>query len=1006
MKISYGRKFHVLIVFFSAVLVVQLAFPVQLFALFGIGPKIPSATDAAKAIMEQFHINTESVKNFGEDFNVGDTKKYSPEVTLLFSPTDPKEGHKMTAKALPLYFSNQSDQQYFTWYLKRKGCDLGSTSGKPSYCNADNIGEITVNDWKVAAMRILVTDQADKRGFDYTTTVDDKDAYKAMCGGGNKVTVDPTDAGGYTYVADKGTGVFHQLVASNSENSFSCGSDSVAACISGADSVNPADFLASADATGGSGGTGGTGGSGGTGAVDPVSGTTTGNGGSGGTGGTAGNGGDASTLVEGQTFLYDSYYTAIGYADCLKNVPTCPIHSLPGCIKADLFGKVFTGAQISGITCTSGSVKIYDRCVHLFAKPNDGASGDGSFDVDEESYWGTNPKDPDTADNGNKDEANVVGLGLDTFAWNYQVGDQVGVVVEGVSIIPTKEDDASMMNMWAFSKNDCPIPEDTKGSYYKTIKGFAVKIPTSTMTEGDLNTCLEDNLVDPFEGGQSKSKRLEVDVSSTPENPTNDQTPVRSGDVVDVNASITNSDRRDAEIVYEWKVEISDNPVMMDGTNITEKLKSAGLLPLSCKLSGSGLDAACTGNGLNAISVTMNLDSGILGGLSGADSIYMRISTVASETYAGDKIIGRAGKGDVIVRVTNTDQKILSYVSAAVPVTTGAETRYKVTLADGNSGDADALTPICNTYHSNPLTKSDISDNLDRVACRVIKNEIVGVKVANPSSKYKNFKWTVDGKTLACDASVSNDADCTTGNEAFFAVVGEAGAMINVRLDAVDVETGKTISLTRSFNVVHPEIMLESANETMLWPRYVGQFTDIDGKVFDESSTSFFEKYTDSGIQMQARFVPSFTQQLSTRTWTIDGAPYSGEIVRNTAYGDLFGIDYFAADLPIGTVFNVGISASLVEPLEKRRALRDIWGIGEAESAEVTIGKAIQIQNIAYETAADSGVKKFYAALSGYIPPALSFAFRIILSGGLLLFAVGFLFSFVPERVSEDTHRK
>jgi hypothetical protein len=284
--------------------------------------------------------------------------------------------------------------------------------------------------------------------------------------------------------------------------------------------------------------------------------------------------------------------------------------------------------------------------------------------------------------------------------------------------------------------------------------------------------------------------------------------------------------------------------------------------------------------------------------------------------------------------------------------------------------------------------------------------------VDNPGGKYKDFKWTVDGKTLPCDTSVSNDAACTAGNEAFFAVVGEAGSTINVRLDAVtvpqdsDEEGEKSITLTRAFNVVNPEIELQTADEASVWPRYVGQFTDIDGQVFDEYSSNFFEKFTDSGVRMQAKFIPSFAQQLSTRTWTVDGAPYSGETVWNTPDGDLFGIDYTPAESSAGTVYNVGVSASLGEPLEKRRALRDIWGISEAESAEVTVGKSIQIQNIEYETGADSGVKKFYAALSGYVPPALAFAFRIILSGGLLLFAVGFLFSFVPERVSEDIRRK
>lgn len=901
---------------------------------------IPSPSKVAKELEQRYHLNTSSIQNFGETFNVSDSKKYAPEVSLLFSPSDPRDGQKITAKSFPMYFSNPSDQLYYTWYLKRKGCDLGSASKKPSYCNADGSGGITINDWKVAAARVMATDGADKAGFSYRSDTD-ADGYDAEFGGG----AESGTSNDWCYVHDQSSGKFYELVSSSSSDSFACGTGGyIPACVSGSQDV----------------------------------------------------GSDMSS-----TYVYES----TGTPACVSGSPSCPDGTLARCVEPSVANATFNlSSTEDNLSCSSGDAKT-QRCVHLFPHPSGTGetSGDGKFGTREEFFWGTNPGDPDTADNGNKDESNVVGLGQDSFSWNYQSGDQVGVVVEGTSMIPTKHSDSSMMIMWAFSGNGCTVRNT--GSYNTTIGGYSVNIPTANMSEDDLNSCLENGLSDPLIGGQNKSKKLELDVTATPTDPVNDQTAEKSGDVVNATASIVNAEQPDSAIVYEWKIEVNDDPVDWNGSraeNVTEKLKSAGLLPLSCKMKGTASEPVCVGNGLDAVSIALNMGSDILGNLADTDPLYMRISVTASENYGG--MIARSGRGETVVRVANTDKKILSYVSSAVPY----GTTYKMTLADGNTSDSNPLTPICNDFHPNPTTAGEATDNLDRIACRVIRNEIIGVRVDNASGEFKDFSWTVDGKALSCDASVSDDADCrTNGNEAFFAVVGDPGTAINVRADAVDVTTGKSISLTRTFNIVEPEIELQTADQSTLWPRYVGQYVDLDGKTFDEFSTNFFEKSTDAGIRMQARFIPAFAKNLSTRTWTIDGATYPDETVWNTTEGDFVGIDAITAAKPAGSVYNVSVSATLVQPVEKRRALRDIWGIPESQSGEVTIGKAVQIQNVevAPATEASSGIRKFYAALSTYVPPTIAFAFRIFLSGGLLLFAVGFAFSFIPEHPSESVRK-
>lgn len=78
-------------------------------------------------------------------------------------------------------------------------------------------------------------------------------------------------------------------------------------------------------------------------------------------------------------------------------------------------------------------------------------SGDGSFKEDEETYWGTDPTNADTDNDGYADEADIVGLGQQTVQFRYQSGDKLGVVAEGSSLFPTNEKTPYYKIMWAYT---------------------------------------------------------------------------------------------------------------------------------------------------------------------------------------------------------------------------------------------------------------------------------------------------------------------------------------------------------------------------------------------------------------------------------------------------------------------------------------------------------------------------------------------------------------------------
>ncbi|TAK95638.1 hypothetical protein EPO05_03570, partial [Patescibacteria group bacterium] len=162
-----------------------------------------SVSDMVLDSLKELNVASEAVKSFSQYFNPGSNKSsiQAPTLRVVITPTDPKQGEEVVAKALPVGFANDKKSAYFTWYLKRNGCDLTPPEESldkngdpedvdedgPTYktcderfsdkngddwktcdrCDDDQDGIITVNDWKVKASKIIALN-----GFE--TPVDDE----------------------------------------------------------------------------------------------------------------------------------------------------------------------------------------------------------------------------------------------------------------------------------------------------------------------------------------------------------------------------------------------------------------------------------------------------------------------------------------------------------------------------------------------------------------------------------------------------------------------------------------------------------------------------------------------------------------------------------------------------------------------------------------------------------------------------------------------------------------
>ena len=917
----------------------------------GGGIKMPSISQSASELEQRYHINTGAIQEQGETMNVVNAKKMAPEVSIFFSPSDPKPGEKLTARAFPVYFTNDASKLYFTWYLMRAGCE-GNLNTTRCDLNGDNWAD--EEDYMIEAHRIIASNDLDLANVNYGADTDN-DGYFARFGGDNRVNVP-----NHCYYHDNSSGENYEIVdADVGEVNWGCPGGTQPVCMTGTVEVGPGRIDMSA--IGGS-----------------ASSASDGSGSSGGiaTGGTA--------TASGQTFEVIPYGS-----DYVSGLPYCTQQGTPSC---NVGTPCCVSNPASAASCESsltycsrpggiGRSNPNPICRHIFPQAPGFTTGDGTFGADEERFWQTNPNDPDTADNGNKDEANVVGLGRDTFTWNYQPGDKVGVVVEGTSMISTKYQDSSNMIMWAWSKNNCPNNGNT-GSLTRSISGYQVVIPTIAHT---MRWCARWNLVDPAEGGQATN--LDLTVTASPDDPMNDVTTRGDGDQLEAIATLANSAMGMQQVYFDWRVELSS-----DGTanpaagwvNITNALNS---------LPGRRLLSPVRGNGVNKVQFDLNmqrtdafngrpLTSYLLN-----DIGYLRFRVDAAENFSSNGTT-RRGRSSVVVKFNASQDRILAHT------VTASGNPVRVSLNAGNEICSGIVNP------ADPPEQQALQ-RLDGKLCRVIKNEIIGLEI--PGAGLSNYSWTINGQPLICNSRVSATScfDDRQGNVNFFPVIGNVGDTFNITVTANQASTAgsteKAVTISRTFRIVQPSISIISNDQASVWPKMLGQYLDTGGGAYTEYSKDTLETIAGTTVPVRALFTPDFLANIPPpqieRAWNVDGVPY-GDPTTNTIA--------FQANKIGKAVYNVSLTAVYRPNTLARQALEDIWGLSSLDTTESYFGGTTQVEQPDGTNIAKTGVKKYYALIASYLPGSVLFSLKVLFSVALILFASGVVFAVIPN-VSETT---
>lgn len=749
------------------------------------------ATIGMFSIFDSLGMETDPLTSFISQFNVLKKKQIAPKVSLMFSPSNPEPGEKITASAIPTYFLNDTKNLYFTWFLKSKDCDKtdSPSSEEKEKCDLNNDGKVDVDDWEIKAMRIIANN-----GFDWESAKKNK-AY---------------------------------------DHSY----------------------------------------------------------------------GDS------------SYEASFGGNDQKGNNNLCYVQDV-------------SSGETYQLTCDS----------HLFPKDPEEHTGDGSFGRKEEEFWRTDPASADTAQTGNTDEANVAGLGEDTFTWNYKSGDEVGVVVEGVAVSTNAEDNSSSKVMWAAPNGLC----------HKTTIGEGTMSSVS-----DLRECLYNNLVTPSENSASSNK-LDVSLSYSPTSPINypgsyTDPSLSNGDELTVQSSVTNANDRNY-LQYSWQVFEGDDPAPDSWGDPLAKAD----LPNATQMDGIGL---------NSFKFKLNLAS---------PKKYLDVKLTVKESAADGT---REGRSDVVIPLNSNGDTISAFSTS----TSSSTSDPQITFGD----------EIC--------TKDD---SLESAVCPVAKDSIIGLKLS--SSDMTDYSWTVDGTSLNysnCffDGCEPDKQSSTT----IFPVLKEVGDSYTVKLTATNSETGNKLNLSRTFQVVDPSLSITSDDENVCKAVQLGNYIDTDGKTYPDYSKKNFQSLAGNSIKLNVS-ANGFSPDPDQYTWIVDGNAIDQSNATDYGYAvDDNGVLTLPAG-NAGESHVVSVVSTYSQDNATLAALRKYWGVSYGQFYEKDLSSSINITAVdSISTTAAAKAKKITATLYSGIPAYLAFLLRIALTIAMILFVSRLILSFFPEMNRED----
>lgn len=571
--------------------------------------------DGMNSIFSNLGLNKTELKYFIKNFNVSRRKKQQPLVSIKFDPANPIPGQKVGAVAVPLYFMNDYDDLYFTWYLKPHGCPDGKdnhpSSEEKAKCDADKNGRIDIEDYKVIAMRKLANNDFEwDKDNAYVSNTDD-DGYRAVWGGDDQKGKPHS-----CFVHDMKSGNEYEIDCN--DHLFPDAPDEKTGDSSF--SLKEEKFWH----------------------TDPQDSDTA----------DTGNGDEANIAGLGQTTFSWIYEPgdAIGVvvegisfeATQEKNTSYKTMWALLN-NDCDL-GELHTGYPL--VTTDGPTTEIIGNC-------------DGGGDQQRETTAEATEYIVDRVDN-------IATIRTKTITTVKTDSDCNGTY-EDSEITQTK------VSTCPDGYTGTTAPDDDEATCSGTDEEVNLKkekVHTDIRKSSDLNKCLYNNMIDPMEGG-GKATKLQVSLSANPELPINNPLDPSAasyeetdGDQLNVTATVINPEN-EGFLKYQWEVYVSDTP---NPESWGDPVPKQYLLHSSPSF----------GLGVDAFNFQLNLTNDYLRNIrdlrNSNNNFYLKVKATVSENVPQgvsnssqvSSTVTREGHGEIILPVSSSASRIKSFTTNAI----------------------------------------------------------------------------------------------------------------------------------------------------------------------------------------------------------------------------------------------------------------------------------------------------------------------------------------------------
>ena len=550
--------------------------------------------------------------------------------------------------------------------------------------------------------------------------------------------------------------------------------------------------------------------------------------------------------------------------------------------------------------------------------------------------------------------------------------------------------------MWAFSKNTCKALEDLatmdtatadkndgiknknrRNMYLEGSGGGECALDDKSnctgflTTEVDLDSCLEENLLDPTsDGNADTNSRLSLQVVSVPANPINDQS--GSGDVLQVSTASFNS-QDTSNLLYNWTVQISRDGSMapIDTTSwkdITSALEQNNSFSL----------ADADGVNKKALAIDLNLSddlikSNVTGSYTGVFYLKVKAKVIGTATDGSQN-----AEGFTIVKVRQQQNEIKMY--SVVANNTG------MLMMDENG------TEIC-------------ASATEKSKCLVTKDEIIGLSIPNSGdTKLANFSWKVNGASVVCNSGISSQCLTTASNKIFVPILGNEGEAVDVTANAINIKTNEAVEIVRHFVITTPQIIISSVDEKTVWPKLMGYYKDLNGNKDPDYSKAIYEASHGSSANLIVTFYPNSLAKQSQLEWVIDGEAQYDLINKTNISFPINKLEGGSYDIGVLAHFKTG---SEVEVNNTRKALLKNWNVEIENAVDENQEANIQINVLTAgsQKVANKEDQGGLASLISHLPENLIFLLKIVLTSGALLLLTGIVFTVLPENTFKEEDR-